>query len=346
MPTTEQLGIADPLHILQEVYKLEGNVRGTWFDLLCPFHDDTHPSCGVNLNTGFYKCFSCGAKGDIISLGVKLLKRSRAQVEEVIKPNSLEGRAAVVQRKVMAYRHNGTPTREKEGPYPENLHHPSQYQDGPLTYMRSRGFYQGTCEKWGVRFVHYTHIKTPDKETEGFDIKDSIAIPIRDNRSTLRGWVYRATPSSFDWQPKYLLTPHVQLDSIWFGLNLYCHKKSIVIVEGPLDAMWLSQAGIPAIAMLGSQVTEHKINKLLGFKELIIMADYDAAGRQATRQIGDLTKGIVPTKVALWPRKLVKEAQKNGKKSLDPQDIRSEAILRKMVSQAIPYVSWQLRSRP
>lgn len=36
---------------------------------LCPFHADNHPgSFHVNLDTGAFKCFSCGAKGgDIIA---------------------------------------------------------------------------------------------------------------------------------------------------------------------------------------------------------------------------------------------------------------------------------------
>ena len=32
----------------------------------CPFHDDRHPS--LKLNPGFYYCFGCGAKGDVIDL--------------------------------------------------------------------------------------------------------------------------------------------------------------------------------------------------------------------------------------------------------------------------------------
>lgn len=34
---------------------------------LCPFHNDTHPSLGVNIETGLYRCFACGAKGDVFS---------------------------------------------------------------------------------------------------------------------------------------------------------------------------------------------------------------------------------------------------------------------------------------
>lgn len=34
---------------------------------LCPFHDDHNPSLSVNLTSGLYNCFSCGAKGDVFS---------------------------------------------------------------------------------------------------------------------------------------------------------------------------------------------------------------------------------------------------------------------------------------
>ena len=41
--------------------------RGQWGRALCPFHDDHHPSFGVNLASGSYRCFACGARGrDII----------------------------------------------------------------------------------------------------------------------------------------------------------------------------------------------------------------------------------------------------------------------------------------
>jgi DNA primase len=31
--------------------------------VICPFHDDTHPSLSINLEDGWYKCHACGAKG-------------------------------------------------------------------------------------------------------------------------------------------------------------------------------------------------------------------------------------------------------------------------------------------
>ncbi len=33
---------------------------------LCPFHEDSKPSLSVNLRTGMYHCFACGASGNYI----------------------------------------------------------------------------------------------------------------------------------------------------------------------------------------------------------------------------------------------------------------------------------------
>jgi DNA primase len=39
--------------------------HGEWRSFTCPVHDDTNPSARVNVRTGFWKCMSCGAKGDV-----------------------------------------------------------------------------------------------------------------------------------------------------------------------------------------------------------------------------------------------------------------------------------------
>lgn len=39
--------------------------RGRWRSFLCPAHADTHPSARVNVDTGWWVCMSCGAKGKV-----------------------------------------------------------------------------------------------------------------------------------------------------------------------------------------------------------------------------------------------------------------------------------------
>ena len=36
---------------------------------LCPFHEEDTPSFNANLETGLYKCFGCGAKGNVPGAG-------------------------------------------------------------------------------------------------------------------------------------------------------------------------------------------------------------------------------------------------------------------------------------
>lgn len=45
-------------------FSRRGQFRAT---CLCPFHDDRNPSMSIDSSRGIYKCFSCGAGGDVIS---------------------------------------------------------------------------------------------------------------------------------------------------------------------------------------------------------------------------------------------------------------------------------------
>ncbi len=45
-------------------FERQSSTRAT---ALCPFHDDTNPSLSIDNNRGLYKCFSCGAGGDVFN---------------------------------------------------------------------------------------------------------------------------------------------------------------------------------------------------------------------------------------------------------------------------------------
>jgi DNA primase len=53
------------------VHKLQRNREGQATGL-CPFHSDSSPSLSVNLQTGLFKCFACGAAGDAFAFYQKL----------------------------------------------------------------------------------------------------------------------------------------------------------------------------------------------------------------------------------------------------------------------------------
>jgi len=52
---------------LSEFPKLNRLNGSGWVRVICPFHPDRHPSLSLNLRSGGFYCFACGAKGgDII----------------------------------------------------------------------------------------------------------------------------------------------------------------------------------------------------------------------------------------------------------------------------------------
>jgi hypothetical protein len=66
----------DILALAQDLQRARGvpvvwkhNPTGEWFYSQCPFHGpESHPSFMVNVSKGFYKCRSCGERGDALNL--------------------------------------------------------------------------------------------------------------------------------------------------------------------------------------------------------------------------------------------------------------------------------------
>jgi DNA primase len=71
---------------------LEVKKNGRGWKLLCPFHNDTDPSCSVDLEKGLFHCFGCGVKGDTIEF-VKLYKHTdfKGALEVLKEYNGLAG---------------------------------------------------------------------------------------------------------------------------------------------------------------------------------------------------------------------------------------------------------------
>jgi DNA primase len=68
-------GLTELINQILEVAKIE-EVIADYVDLqrkgnnyvgLCPFHSDSNPSMSVSPNKKIFKCFSCGAGGNVIS---------------------------------------------------------------------------------------------------------------------------------------------------------------------------------------------------------------------------------------------------------------------------------------
>lgn len=321
MPAAKELGV-DVLDIVVNTFKIEGEERGEEYYFACvnPGHADHRPSCSVNLETGFFFCFSCGAGGDLLALGALALGLTRHQVEGLITASPTQpGYVEKLWNKLNARLKKET----KQALLAEDL--PGPYEPEPLHYLRERGFTDPTLSLWGCRYV-------PEERLQGnvgqYVIRDYVAVPVFNASQVQVGWVYRATK---DQKLRYTVTPGMKRNEVWFGCHLFANSDEVVITEGELDAMWVSQCGYPALAMMGSRPSEQKINWLKRYQQVTIFADHDAAGVAAVLRIGEQLRYRVDLKVARYHRVA---------KGKDPQDLHPVDV-ELSVYRAQPYILWK-----
>jgi DNA primase len=338
MPTAVELGVADVEWVVTDLFGIEGRKRGDEMDIWCPFgHERRLGSCSINLETGNWKCLACGKAGDLIILGMYKLDLPYDDAKRLLEPSTPEALIATVQRKLAAAIAPRKRSRQVELPGP--------YEDGPLDELRERYFTDDTLQRWGVRYAR-------EQEFEGkngvYTIRNSIAIPIRDERRALLSWCYRKTNDSPSWQPRYLYTPDVPLSEIWFGLEHHARVRDIVVTEGALDAMWFDQAGIPALALLGSEMGERKIKMLAQYRTVTIMGDLDVAGELVARRIGGMIGDRSRLRIARYPRwcreHIMEELRNGNKVKVDPCNLPA-VDLELAVATALPWTTWLARSR-
>ena len=130
---------------------------------------------------------------------------------------------------------------------------------------------------------------------------DSLLIPIEDEYDRQVGWIKRQPNGKL---PKYLYQEGFSKSLVVFGLgNFYKNQqynsgnKYVIITEGPLDAIWLTQNGYPAVAIMGVTMSyyQERLIKNTNATEFVLCLDNDEAGKKGTIKINDrLSKsGIV-----------------------------------------------------
>lgn len=343
MTTAVRLGVGNVLEVVNNIFNLEGEERGDEYDLLCPNpgHLDNNPSCSVNMESGYWHCYSCGVGGDLLDLGVlihrlptdtpKQRRASREEVEQMLKPHTAESLRSALVRKLAA-------VQVKPKKAQRRVAMPGPYDPGPLTYMRQRGITNETSKRWGIRWCR-------EQEMEGkkgpFTLRNSIAIPICDQNGKVRNWCYRSTPSSPSWQPKYLYF----IDGVseqWFGLQHHATADEVCIVEGALDAVWMDQCGLPSLGLLGSHMGDRKILWLQNYKRIYLLGDRDPAGMLWVQRLGEMLGRRMPIYIMKYPSWVVALYGKGAK--IDPQML-SRVDLEIMKEQAVPWLIYQQKRK-
>ncbi|QOJ13457.1 MAG: DNA primase [Planctomycetia bacterium] len=283
--------------------------KGKDFVGLCPFHPDHTPSMSVSPKKRIFKCWSCGAGGDVIKF---VQMRERVEFPEAL---AILARRAGIELRPGSVSSANSAARDAVRTvidwavehFARNLQSPEGRSGAE--YARRRGLSEDLIaterlgyapDSWNdlVRAAARVGVSEDSLEQAGlatrgekgtlYDrFRDRLIFPIRDSFGRPIAFGGRALGAD---PAKYLNSPESPVFSksrVLYGLSAARDaiekQRSVVIVEGYLDALLLRQHGFAnVVATLGTALTDAHVKLLLPVADrLIFCFDSDAAGVKA-----------------------------------------------------------------
>lgn len=283
----------------------------------CPLHDDINPSFRIKLDDGRWRCLAgCGSNGDFAVLVHEITGEDVRAVRRRLRAMESPASAASVERLIAKATPGATVVVDTEGfaaaPAPaEDL---SYVHRAVPRYIFDRGFTADTLRTWDVG-------RTEDGR--------AVVIPVNTAEGKLIGLVRRIVEPA-PGEPKYL-NSHFEKSDVLFGEDhLPFECRDVALVEGPLDAMWLAQNGIPAVATLGGPPSAWQAAQLAKrYWSVTLAFDNDRAGRQSAQRAAALLSRLTLWTVTLPP----------GCK--DVQEVQDPDVLRSVFEARQPYLSFR-----
>jgi len=330
---------------------------------VCPFHEDHSPSMSVSEEKQIYKCFSCGAAGNVFTFvkdyesvsfmeAVKIVAdkcglvfKGSVNTKKEIKNNKVEYEIMDLALKF----------------YQNNLN--TEYGAKAKTYLNERNLNDEAIKEFDIGLAldnkHSLNSLLINKKynletilnlglinRNGEFINDTfmnrIIFPIHNLEGEPIGFTGRIYEASD--QAKYINSK----ESIIFkkGQILFNYhrakkeiqrKKEVIIVEGNMDAIRMYASGIKnVVALMGTSLTNDQVNIIKSLRaKVILLLDNDDAGALATYQNGNILEaaGINPLVVRL-----------SGEKDPDEYIIKNgvEAIIDN-ISNPISFLDYKLK---
>lgn len=352
----EQLNIVD---VISRVVPLKRS--GSGYVGVCPFHNEKTPSFSVSEQKQIFKCFGCGASGNVIEFTKKYYNLDfKEAVEKLAKENGIE------------FQFGGSNSKRLDKYYEVNkvaarffYSKLTQGKNKGYSYFRSRGIKDETIKTFGLGYGGeswdelYNHLKSngfedkimvelglvskSKKDGKFYDrFRNRVIFPIINTAGKVIGFGGRILG---DGVPKYLNSPESPVfrkQNNLYGLNLskqYIGKSSnVILVEGYMDVISLYQNGVVNVgASLGTALTQNQAKLLKRYtKNVVLCYDSDNAGINAALRgmeildREDLKVRVLHVTDGKDPDEYVKS---NGK----------EAYL-KLVDNAMPMIDYKLNS--
>jgi DNA primase len=288
---------------------------------LCPFHDDHRPSFNVNPSKQIFKCFACGAGGDV----VKFIQMR----ENLSFPQALQRLADRAGIKIEPLRPKGSSIEHRESGievdpnelarvnawaakyFAANLAHPEKGKDA-REYVVERKLSDDSVKNWQIGLAlgadsdllaAARRAKIPDRLLAGAGLVVGSGLSMADkfvNRlmftiSDVTGRVIGfggRTLIGGD-EAKYINSPTTVLfdkSNALFGIDHARHQMvssdTAIVVEGYTDCIMAHQLGVTnVVATLGTSFTAGHARILRRYaKKVVLLFDSDTAGLEAANR--------------------------------------------------------------
>lgn len=303
---------SDVVDVISDFVRLKK--RGTNFVGLCPFHNEKSPSFNVNPRMQIFKCFGCGAGGNVFQF---LMRMENTTFPEAVR--ALADRANVhIPEDNVADREND-PT--------EAVYHAlrfaarffydqlTQYDEGAeaRTYLTDkRHLSTSSITKFGLGYApsgwttladaaERAGIAADSLEMAGLVLKrkdgssyydryrNRVIFPIFSKVGRVIGFGGRVLDPEDE--PKYINSPETivyhksrELYGLFQAKQAIRKKGEVLMVEGYTDVISLAQAGIEnVVASSGTALTVEQVRSLKQYCDRVVLVyDADSAGAGAT----------------------------------------------------------------
>jgi DNA primase len=310
----ERLNLADVVRRYVPDLKM---IAGRWM-CICPFHAETKPSMNIHEDTGFFHCFGCQAKGDVIEFVRRI---EGLDFQETIRKLAAEAGVQLGQEDPQAVEL----AQRKKNALAMHVEASAMFREvlaGPMgetarAYLSKRGISEATAGRFQVGVSpedwHALHDRLAAKgwkkeaaleaglltrNTKGdrvFDrFRGRLMFPIHNLAGHVVAFGGRVLG---DGEPKYLNTsdsPIFRKGEHLYGLaqarTSIVREKRALLTEGYVDVLSLHQFGFNnSVGVLGTALTSEQVKRLLGFcSEILLIFDGDGPGRKAAFRSSEL----------------------------------------------------------
>lgn len=312
---------------------------GRNYSACCPFHAEKTPSFNVNPERQTFKCFGCGVGGDIFTF---VMKRENIGFSEAVQacaaaahvelPSPARGRSpaedaaeTVRIRRLLATNALAAdffsqslrrlPARHPVLAYLEKRHIPlSMTERFALGYAPDG--WQGLVTVLEKKRVNLAEAETlglvRNKSGRFYDFfRNRLVFPIHAAKGQVIGFGAREIAEGANAGPKYLNSPESpvyhkgqELYGLFHSQTLILQERRVFIVEGYMDALRAIDAGFPAVAPLGTALTDRQVTRLKRSGAIVhLLFDGDAAGFRALLRSIELAVGLgVIPRVVILPK--------------------------------------------